>query len=574
MQEKKWMFKTTPDKEEVQSLQSDLKIHPVLVSLLLQRDIHTFEQAKEFFRPSLDQLHDPFLMKDMDKAVDRILAAIEKKEKVMILGDYDVDGTTATALFYNFLSNLDLQIEFYIPDRYKEGYGISTQSIVYASSSNISLIVSLDCGIKAVDKVKLAREYGIDFIICDHHNPGEVLPDAIAILDPKQEDCLYPDKVLSGCGVGFKFCQGLALKADMDQKLPFVDIDLLATSIAADIVPITGENRLLTRFGLEKINKDPSPGIAALKELAGDKKEYTISDVVFRIAPRINSAGRMASGKKAVEILVSHDKESALSGVEEINKFNEERRDTDRDITVNALELIEQDPHFGTRKTTVLFDPNWHKGVIGIVASRMIETHYRPTIIFTGKEGILSGSARSVKNFDLYSALVECEDLLIQFGGHKYAAGMTLREEDFEAFRDKFDEVVAGRLREEHLQPIIEIDADLKLSEINPSFFQILKQFAPFGPGNMNPVFLSRQVVVNNFRLLVDKRKNEHLKFSVLDADEPGKLFECIGFGLGYKFDQLGEGVMLDILYHIEENEWNGRKSLQLVVKDLRCSAD
>lgn len=572
--EKKWLFKTGSDAGESKSLQEALGIHPVLVELLLQRGIKTYEEAKSFFRPSLDDLCDPMLMKDMDKAVERIIQARENSEKVLILGDYDVDGTTATALLYMFLDRCGLKAEYYIPDRYAEGYGVSSQSIDYAIAQKFDLMISLDCGIKAIEQVGRAREGKVDFIICDHHNPGEKLPNANAILDPKRKDCNYPDKSLSGCGVAFKLCQALAQKLEVDPKLPFENLDLLATSIAADIVPITGENRILTREGLTKLNTSPSPGIAALKELAGDNKEYTISDVVFRIAPRINSAGRMSSGKKAVDILVSAEKELALKGVEEINVFNEERKNTDQDITRSAMEMVKNDGGFEYRSTTVLYDPSWHKGVIGIVASRMIETYYRPTIIFTGHDGVLSGSARSVRNFDLYAALEECEDLLIQYGGHKYAAGMTLREENFEAFSKRFDEVVMGRLTEEHLQPTLEIDAVLSLQDINPPFYRILKQFAPFGPGNMNPIFLSKNILVSDFRKLVDKRENEHLKFRVFDPELPSHSLDVIGFGLGNKYDLLGEGVMLDILYHIEENTWNGRTNIQLVAKDLRSSVD
>lgn len=571
--ENKWLFKTKSDENKIHELSEQLTIHPVLSDLLIQRGVTNFEEARTFFRPSLEMLHDPFLMKDMDKAVERILSAIDKKERIMILGDYDVDGTTATALVFKFLFRLYDNIEYYIPDRYAEGYGISFDSIDFAAENNISLIISLDCGIKAVDKVEYGNLKGIDFIICDHHNPGEVLPPASAILDPKQKDCSYPDKSLSGCGVGFKLIQALGVKCDLPAESALESLDLLATSIAADIVPVTGENRILTRFGLGQINNNPSPGIKAMKEIAGNSsKEYTISDVVFKIAPRINSAGRMSSGKKAVEILTATNHKDAITGVQEINYFNETRKDTDRDITKQAVELVRMDPDFHKRKTTVLFQPDWHKGVIGIVASRMIEKYYRPTVIFTGKEGILSGSARSVRNFDLYSALEASSEYLLQFGGHMYAAGMTIREENLEAFSIKFDEVVSESIREEHLHPCIEIDAELELKDINKSFYQILKQFAPFGPGNMNPVFLSKSVVITEFRKLIDKNENEHLKCRVVDPDEAEVGFDVIGFGLGRLTADLAEGVMIDLVYHLDENTWNGKTGFQLVAKDLRLS--
>ena len=571
--ENKWLYKTKSDEKTIRNLSEQLTIHPVLSDLLIQRGVTNFEEARTFFRPSLEMLHDPFLMKDMDKAVERVLSAIEKKERIMILGDYDVDGTTATALVYKFLFRMYQNIEYYIPDRYAEGYGISFDSIDYAEVNKISLIISLDCGIKAVDKVEYGNSKGIDFIICDHHNPGKKIPPAKAILDPKQKDCNYPDKSLSGCGVGFKLIQALAVRCDLPRESALESLDLLATSIAADIVPVTGENRILTRFGLEQINNNPSPGIKAMKEIAGNSsKEYTISDVVFKIAPRINSAGRMSSGKKAVEILTATSQKDAITGVQEINYFNETRKDTDRDITKQAIELVRMDADFHKRKTTVLFQPDWHKGVIGIVASRMIEKYYRPTIIFTGKEGILSGSARSVRNFDLYSALEASSEFLIQFGGHMYAAGMTIKEEHLEAFSNKFDEVVSESIREEHLHPCIEIDAELVLKDINKGFYQILKQFAPFGPGNMNPIFLSKGIVVTEFRKLIDKNENEHLKCRVVDPEEADTGFDVIGFGLGRLTADLAEGVMVDLVYHLDENTWNGKTGFQLVAKDLRLS--
>lgn len=570
--ENKWLIKTGFDKNKVAELANKLNIHAVLAKLLFQRGIDTFEKARTFFRPSKDLLHDPFLMKDMDEAVSRVIHAIDNNEKIMILGDYDVDGTTATSLCYKFLSRLHQNLEYYIPDRYEEGYGISYQSIDYASENEVKLIITLDCGIKAVDKVDYGNEKGIDFIICDHHNPDQDLPKAVAVLDPKREDCSYPDTSLSGCGVGFKLMQAIAIKLNISEQITNESLDLLAISIAADIVPVMGENRILSRLGLEQINKNPSFGVKAIMDSAGKSKEYTVADIVFKIAPRINSAGRMSSGKKAVEILTATSLKDAEKGVQEINTLNEQRKDTDKEITDHAFQLIENDIEFESRKTTVLYDANWHKGVIGIVASRMIERYYRPTIILTGKDGVLSGSARSVRNFDLYKALEASSEFLIQYGGHKYAAGMTMKEEDLPAFKKKFDEVVTEQIEEEHLNPSIEIDSELTFKDIDRSFFQILKQFAPFGPGNMNPIFLSKGVVVNDIRKLTDKRGNDHLKCTLFDPEVDDRMFDVIGFGLGHYCDELASGSVIDLVYHIEENVWNGRTSIQLVAKDLKIN--
>lgn len=570
--EKYWLFKTSSDPSLVREFSEKLNIHTVLADILIQRGITSFEEAKIFFRPSLDMLHDPWLMKDMDKAVSRIERAIKKKEKIMILGDYDVDGTTAAALSFGFMKQLTPDVEVYIPDRYGEGYGISIKAIDYAEENGISLIISLDCGIKANEKVDYASSKGIDFIISDHHNPGTNLPNAVAVLDPKRADCSYPYDSLSGCGVAFKLMTALADRFKKDKNKLFEYLDLVATSIAADIVPITGENRILARFGLEKISKNPSPGIEALKEKSGKKIEYTIGDVVFKLAPRINSAGRMNSGKKAVEILISENLEEARNKIEEINKFNDDRREADSDITKHAFELIEKDITFSSRNTTVLHDPSWHKGVIGIVASRLIEKYYRPTIIFTGSEGVLSGSARSVRNFDLYAALEVCSDLLLQFGGHKYAAGMTLKEENFEKFRNEFDKVVSEMIREEHLRPVVEIDAEISLQDITKSFFAILKQFSPFGPDNMNPVFISPGVVITDLKVLTDKNNRGHLKFKVSDQLDVKKKIDVIGFGMGDYYGDLDDGIVIDLVYCIEENLFNGRTSLQLVAKDLKIN--
>ncbi len=568
--ENKWIIAESPEIEKIEELSKEINLHPILTKLLLNRGVNTFEEARVFFRPSLEMLHDPFSMMDMRKAVDRIKKSMDNDEKIMLLGDYDVDGTTATSLSYNFLSSIHDDLEYYIPDRYKEGYGISVQSIEYAAENDVKLIISLDCGIKAVEKVAMAGQHDIDFIICDHHTPGEKLPEAVAILDPKRSDCQYPYDSLSGAGVAFKLMQALSMDLNIEDNRELNNLDLLATSNAADIVPITGENRILTKFGLEKINSDPSPGLKAMMEISGKTKDYKISDVVFKIAPRINSAGRMASGKKAVEILISKDYNEAINTVKEVDLLNNERKETDRMITQDALESIREDEGFSERKTTVLFNEEWHKGVIGIVASRLIERYYRPTIIFTGADGILSGSARSVKRFDLYSALEECADLLIQYGGHKYAAGMTMKQENFEKFRDKFEKVVSERIEEQHLQPQIEIDSEIALKEVDSRFYTHLRLFAPFGPGNMNPVFLSRQLVVHELRSLEDRNGSHHLKLKVFDPGQENIKFDVIAFGMGKRVDELDLGVMIDLVYNIEENHWNGRTSLQLVAKDFR----
>ncbi|MGB1318664.1 MAG: single-stranded-DNA-specific exonuclease RecJ, partial [Flavobacteriales bacterium] len=455
--------------------------------------ISTFEEAKNFFRPSLDDLHDPFLMKGMDKAVSRIEQALGNGEKILIYGDYDVDGTTAVALVYSFLKDLG-QIDFYIPDRYKEGYGLSMAGIDYAKEFGISLIIALDCGIRAIDKVAYANELDIDIIICDHHLPGLELPEAHAILDPKQKDCEYPFKELCGCGVGFKLLQAFCERNNEDFERLYAKADSLAISIAADIVPITGENRILATFGVQQINESPSTGIQAMLKYAKIDRPLTISDVVFIIGPRINAAGRIASGKRAVELLISDDLDDALKFSEEISKYNTERRTLDKSVTDGALEIVATEDFYSDSKSTVVFNKDWHKGVVGIVASRLIEKHYKPTIVLTESEGVATGSARSVKGFDVHAALTECEDLLEQFGGHKYAAGMSLKLENVDAFRERFEKVVSERIEEHMLTPKLDVDLEIDLDRITPKFMGLLKQFGPFGPGNMNPVFVSRNL--------------------------------------------------------------------------------
>lgn len=560
----RWNVKPEPEKEKIAQLSSALQIDVPLAKLLCQRNIETFEEAKMFFRPSLDDLYDPFLMKDMDLAVRRIEEAISKDESILIYGDYDVDGTTSVSLLYSYLSTLTPKITTYIPDRYDEGYGVSLKGIDFAEDNGFSLVIALDCGIKALNQVAYAKEKNIDFIICDHHKPGEKLPDAFAILNAKRKDCEYPFKELCGCGVGFKLIQALASKKDtpIEELVPY--LDLVATAIAADIVPIVDENRVLTYFGLQVINERPRNGIKALLHQV-KKTELTITDVVFIIAPRINAAGRIKHGNAAVELLIESNYEDALSYAQEIESFNVNRRELDTKITEEALYQIRKNKE-EDRFTTVVYDKNWHKGVIGIVASRLTETYYRPTLVFTKSGDKLAASARSVKGFDVYNALQACEEHLIQFGGHKYAAGLTLKPENYEAFKSKFEAVVQTSIDPELLEPEITVDAELEFTEITPKFFRILKQLAPFGPQNMKPVFVSRNVRDNGYGKQVGSDKS-HLKLSLFQGDNT-QTINAIGFGLGNKIDDIHNGF--DVVYTIDENEWNGYKSLQLVLKDLK----
>ena len=557
--------------ETIQKLAGELNIHPILAQLLVQRGVNTFDEAKHFFRPSLNDLHDPFLMKDMDKAVERISNAILNKEKILVYGDYDVDGTTAVSLVYTFLHNQYVNVGYYIPDRYKEGYGISLQGIDYAKENGYSLIIALDCGIKSIDKIDYANTLGVDFIICDHHRPGSELPNAIAVLDPKRADCDYPYKELSGCGVGFKLIQAIAqqkgiLFEDLTQYL-----DLVAVSIAADIVPITGENRILAFYGLKLLNENPRPGFKAILELSNFKKdEITVNDVVFLIAPRINAAGRIESGKSAVDLLVSkNDNVAGLLG-DGINEHNLKRKDLDSSITEHALQLIEESEDHKYRKSTVLYNSAWHKGVIGIVASRLTEKYYRPTIVLTksnDENNMVSGSARSVKDFDVYNAIESCSDLLEQFGGHMYAAGLTMKEENVEEFIQRFEEVVSSTIEDRMLVREVEIDAELNLNDINKKFFNILKQFAPFGPGNMSPIFKSSNVRDNGRGKVVG---NNHLKLTLVQHDDYQSTFDGIAFQLGHHHPQVEQQDAFEIVYHIEENNFNNRTTLQLNIKDLK----
>ena len=560
----RWTLKTAPNLSLVDELSEVLSIDKVLSSLLIQRGVQTFDQAKKFFRPSLDDLHDPFLLKDMDIAVSRIEKAIANNENILIYGDYDVDGTTAVSLVSSYLKTITNHIATYIPDRYDEGYGISTQGIDFAADHNFSLIIALDCGIKAIKKVNYASQKNIDFIICDHHKPGNKLPKAVAVLNAKREDCSYPFDELCGCGVGFKLIQALASKRGQTLEDLTQYLDLVATAIAADIVPITGENRILTYFGLQVINSNPRNGIKAI--IQGVKKKIlTITDVVFIIAPRINAAGRMKHGNYAVELLTEMDYEAALNFATSIEKFNLERKEIDKKITYEALQQIKS-ANEEEKFSTVVYSEDWHKGVIGIVASRLIESYYRPTLVFTKSGDKLAASARSVKGFDVYEALEQCSEHLEQFGGHKYAAGLTLNPDQYIPFKEKFEAVVKKTIDKELLIPEITIDSPLELSDITPKFFRILKQMGPFGPKNMKPVFTTNSVRDNGYGKRVGADKS-HLKLNIINGADQ-KTYNAIGFGLGDKIASTQNDF--DIAYNLDENEWNGNTSIQLLIKDIK----
>jgi single-stranded-DNA-specific exonuclease len=562
---KRWVLKDAADTVIVQELAAGLNINPVLSTLLVHRGIKNFEEAKYFFRPTHLHLHDPFLMQDMEKAIDRIEQAIANKEKVLVYGDYDVDGTTSVALVYSFFEKYHKNIEYYIPDRYKEGYGISTAGIDYAAANGFALIIALDCGIKSVDKIAYANTLGVDFIICDHHLPGEELPAAIAVLDPKRADCAYPFKELSGCGIGFKLIQAYSDKHD----LPFEGVaeyfDLVAISIACDIVHITGENRVLAHLGLQKINENPCIGVKTLMQVAGRTSTYTISDVVFLLGPRINAAGRIDDAKHAVELLIACHEDAAKEKGDMINIRNTERKGHDQQITDEALSMIDNDAIMIARKSTVVFNKDWHKGVIGIVASRLTEKYYRPTVVLTQSNGHVAGSARSVLGYDLYEALCGCSELLIQFGGHKYAAGLTMHAENVPAFIEKFEEVVGSTITDEQLIQQVSIEAEIELADIDSKFFRILSQFAPFGPENMSPVFLSKNVYVSGNAGLVG---GNHVKMSIM---QPGSAaFSCIAFNQAELLPQLKPEVPFDVCYTIEENVWREQRSIQLNIKAIK----
>lgn len=591
---KRWVLKEVVRPELAADLAAQLNIDVPLAQLLFQRGVKTFDEAKAFFRPELSKLHDPFLLNDMDAAVSRIEKAFCNKERILVYGDYDVDGTSAVSLVYTFLREQGFEnLDFYIPDRYGEGYGISTKSIDFAAENNFSLIIALDCGIKAVEKVEYASSKGIDFIICDHHRPGDVLPPAVAVLDAKRPDSVYPFDELSGCGVGFKLIQGYCQKNNIPFNTLNKYLDLVAVSIAADIVPIIGENRILAYYGLKLINSHPRPGLEAILNVGNiqrkgkaipvtdeDKlftddiifsRELTINDLVFVVGPRINAAGRIESGKNSVALLTSTTLEQAETIAQQINDFNIERRNLDTQITQEALSMIEGDKRLLNSRSTVIFDPNWHKGVIGIVASRLTEMYYRPTIVLTESNGLITGSARSVKDFDIYDAIDACSDLLEHFGGHTYAAGLSIKPENFQKFRQRFESIVASSIKDHMLIPEVEIDLKINLNQITPKFMRILKQFAPFGPGNMSPVFMTTGTHDTGYAKIVGKN---HLKLTVFQESVRSNPFSSIAFQLGERFPGIQKGLLMDICYHVEENEWNGLKNIQLNIKDIRFSEE
>ncbi len=555
-----------PDEGKVKLLQDSLKIHPVLCSILVERGIVTYESAKLFFRPQLPDLHSPWLMKDMEIAVERILAAIEKKEKILVYGDYDVDGTTAVACLYSFLKKIYPAVDFYIPHRFREGYGISKAGIEYAKENHFSLIISLDCGIKSADLIAAAGSGGIDFIVCDHHLPDEVIPPAVAILNPKQPGCSYPYKELCGCGIGFKLITALSEKLQLPPETPYQFLDLVATAIAADIVPQTGENRVLAFYGLRKANENPNYGIKALKHLSALTGELQIGHLVFMIAPRVNAAGRMDDATKAVKMFIASSYEEALHFAEQLHSDNTERKEADSNTTEEALAIIASHPAWEKNRSTVVFRPHWHKGVVGIVASRLIENYYRPTVVLTQSGEFATGSARSVPGFNLYEAVHACRDYLLGYGGHFAAAGLTMELKNVDAFRDKFEEVVSKQITDDLLVPEISIDAEISFNDIKESFYHILCQMEPFGPENMRPVFIARKVMDTGWSKIV---KEEHLRFSLRQNNI---IFTGIGFGMATKYKLLQSKNPLDIVFKIDENEWNGNRSLQLRMIDLRIS--
>ncbi len=563
--QKRWTI-LKADQAKVTQLQECLKIHPSICKILVQRNIETFDQAKNFYRPQLTNLHDPWLMKDMDKAVGRIITAIETQEKILVYGDYDVDGTTSVACMYQFLRKLHSNLDFYIPNRYREGYGVSKAGIDFAKKNGFTLVISLDCGIKSVELVAYARELGIDFIICDHHLPDATLPEAVAILNPKQKNCAYPYKELCGCGVGFKLITALTQKLNLPDEMPFEFLDLVATAIAADIVPITDENRILAFYGLKKANEDPNNGIKALAHLSGLTKKIHINNLVFMIAPRVNAAGRMDDARKAVLMFVSENFEKALHYAEMLHSDNADRKEADGNITDEALALIKGDEFLINKKSTVLFQPHWHKGVVGIVASRLIEHYYRPTVVLTQSGEYATGSARSVPGFNLYEAIHGCREHLLGYGGHFAAAGITIEIDKIEAFKNQFEEIVSTTISPELLFPEIIIDGEIKFKDITWSFYNIISQMEPFGPENLRPHFLAKNVFDSGYSKIL---KEQHLRFSLR---QDNIIFTGIGFGMADKLPLLQMKQPLDIVFKIDENEWNGQKSLQLRIIDLRLS--
>jgi len=567
MKKKRWKLLWADD-QKIKSLQDSLGIHPVICKILVERGIDDYAKAKSFFRPSMEELHSPWLMKDMERAVDRILRALEKKEKILVFGDYDVDGTTAVATMFQFLQKIGDPnlLDFYIPHRYREGYGISRAGIQFAIENNFSLVISLDCGIKSVDLIKEANKAGLDFIVCDHHLPDGELPPAVAILNPKQADCPYPYKELCGCGVGFKLISALAEKLNLDASMVNEWLDLVSIAIAADIVPITGENRLLTHFGLQKINENPSAGIKALMKVGGIDKKININNLVFVIAPRVNAAGRMDDARKAVQLFIEPDDEKALAIASVLHNDNDDRKEADLNITEEALMIIGSDETMISRKSTVVYKPHWHKGVVGIVASRLIERYYRPTIVLTQSGDIIAGSARSVAGFNLYEAIHACREHLLGYGGHFAAAGMSLKPDQLEAFANKFEDVVSSTIDPDLLIPELVIDAEVRFIDLGPRFYHTLCQMEPFGPENAKPVFVARRVEDYGWSKIV---KDMHIRFVLR---QEGTIFTGIGFNLAHLFPLMQMKSPLDIVFTLDENEWNGQKNLQLKIIDIRLS--
>ena len=568
--EKKWILKEGTDQDVVRQLSSELGVDPVLAELLVQRGVRTFDQARAFFRPNLNDLHDPFLMQDMDKAVERLHDAVTAREKILVYGDYDVDGTTAVSLVYSFLKRLTSQVDFYIPERYDEGYGVSYKGIDWASENGFGLIITLDCGIKANEKVDYAGSKGIDMIICDHHLPENELPKAVAVLDPKREDCNYPFDDLSGCGVGFKLVQAYSQKYDIPFESLIPLLDLLVVSIASDLVSVTDENRILAHYGLKQLNGNPREGLLAMIHLSGlEPTHLTIDDIVFKIGPRINAAGRMESGRMAVELLTAGDASTAIRIGTEINEHNNERKNIDRRITQEALEMVRSGNCLLSGNATIVYNPQWHKGVVGIVASRLVEAFYKPTIVFTkSQEGLVTGSARSVHGFDLYDAIESCSDLLENFGGHLYAAGLTLKEENLMVFCERIEKSISKAIIPEMQTPVVDVDAHLNFSQITPKFLRILKQFQPFGPGNSAPVFLTENVYDNGMGRKVGA-EGGHLKLELIQESHPYHHISAIGFNMAYFFDHIKAGNPIDVCYSIVENYYRGAANTQLRIKDM-----
>ena len=568
--EKQWIIKTPADTEKSSRLAAELGIDRVLADLLVQRGVETFEDARKFFRPSLEDLHDPFLMKDMDKAVERLHQAIVSAQKILVYGDYDVDGTTAVAQMYSFLKYFTQKLSFYIPDRYDEGYGLSYKALDWAADNGVNLVITLDCGIKAIEKVEYARSKGIDIIICDHHLPEDELPKAVAVLDPKREDCHYPFDDLCGCGVGFKLAQGYVQHYGLDPALLEPLLDLQVVSIASDLVSMTGENRILAHYGLKRLNENPRKGLLAMINLAKlEPGHISIDDIVFKIGPRINAAGRMESGRLAVELLTATDDRTAFRIGEQINDNNNERKSIDREITQEALDMVQSGRALATENVTIVYNPTWNKGVVGIVASRLVEAFYKPTVVLTKSNGFVTGSARSVQGFDLYASIESCADLLENFGGHVYAAGLTMKEEHLEEFCRRMDSFVSGNITREELTPVVEIDAKLDFSQITPKFTRLLKQFQPFGPGNNNPVFLTEDVYdAGNGRKV--GAGGLHLKLDLMQETQPYRQIAAIGFNMAEYYDHIKAGNPIDICYSIVENFYRGSSTVQLRLKDIR----